>query len=89
MNQKHNAHVYRPVFQAESKFQGFGRARHHLQGAGALCHQEPHVHQQEKIISMIFCYIHMAHVFRSVFQEEFEFCGFRNVGSHPEGPGVH
>ena len=38
---KDNAHVYRPVFQSESEFLGFGAPRCHLQDVGAPCHQEP------------------------------------------------
>ena len=50
---KDSAHVYRPVFQAESEFRISRMFRRHLQEAGALRHQEPHDHQQEITSSIL------------------------------------
>ena len=36
----------------------------------------------------IFTTLHVIHVYRPVFQEESEFCGFRNARGHHEGPSV-
>ena len=32
--------------------------------------------------------LHVIHVYRPVFQGEFDFCGFRNARGHLKGPGV-
>ena len=37
---------------------------------------------------IIFKWIHIIHVFRSIFHCKPEFCYFENTYSHPEGPGV-
>ena len=36
----------------------------------------------------IFTTLHVIHVYRPVFQGEYEFCVFRNARGHFDGPGV-
>ena len=84
---KGTAHVYRPVFQVESEFGVFRKPRCNLQGAGALCHQEPNDHQQEINFFSILGITGQFTYSIFNFSRESEFYGFRGAQGHLEGLG--
>ena len=49
---------------------------------------ENNMHMNYDIESIILATLHVIHVYRPVFQEESEFCSFRNAKGNFEGPGV-
>ena len=76
-------HVYRLIFQGESKFRGFKGDKGHIERPGEQRERQLQGLGQGKV----HFFMHTIYVYMSIFQWESEFLGYKGDKSHVKGSG--